>query len=322
MRAIDRRCFVLTAAGALLAGTARADDAKLGDLGPAPEFTGLGKWLGSEPLTVAGLRGKVVLIDFWTYSCINCLRTLPYVTRWYDTYKDRGFVVVGVHTPEFAFERNAANVQTAMNRFGIHYPVVQDNSFATWKAFDTKYWPTSVLIDRGGRIVLKHEGEGRYDEMENAIRTLVAAGPAVAADNGTDLSKIGSPEMYFGLSRVENLASPETPREGEAAYTAPATLPVNTFALVGHWNLADENATLTRDGGEVRLRFKSGKVFMVASSPEPVPVGVMVDGKQLAPVTVGDSRLYTLFDSADYGEHTLTLAVPKAGLQAFTFTFG
>lgn len=145
------------------------------DYGAAPNFSGIETWLNSAPLSMSGLRGKVVLVDFWTYSCINCLRTLPYVTKWHERYKDQGLVVIGVHTPEFAFERRTTNVQTAMKRFGIRYPVAQDNQYATWKAYENRYWPAAYLIDRTGRIVLKHFGEGHYDEMESAIRILLAA---------------------------------------------------------------------------------------------------------------------------------------------------
>lgn len=148
------------------------------DYGPAPEITGIAQWLNSSPLTLAQLRGKVVLIDFWTYSCINCLRTLPYVNRWAETYREQGLVVVGVHTPEFAFERSTRNLQTAMQRFGVKHPVAQDNQYATWKAFDNQYWPAKYLIDARGHVRYKYFGEGRYEETEAAIRALLAARPA------------------------------------------------------------------------------------------------------------------------------------------------
>jgi thiol-disulfide isomerase/thioredoxin len=154
---------------------ALAADPVFVDYGAAPNFRGIESWLNSAPLSMSGLRGKVVLVDFWTYSCINCLRTLPYVARWHERYKDQGLAVVGVHTPEFAFERQTSNVQTAIKRFGIRYPVAQDNQYATWKAYENQYWPAVYLIDRTGKIVLKHFGEGRYDEMESAIRTLLAS---------------------------------------------------------------------------------------------------------------------------------------------------
>lgn len=141
----------------------------------APDFVGINHWINSEPLTMAQLRGKVVLVDFWTYACGNCMNTLPHVTRWYDTYKDRGFVVVGVHTPELAFEYSTSNVQTAVERHGIKYPVAQDNEYATWKAYDNQYWPAEYLIDQNGTIVLEHFGEGGYEEMESTIRRLLHA---------------------------------------------------------------------------------------------------------------------------------------------------
>ena len=149
------------------------------DYGPAPEFAGIEHWLNSDPLSLADLRGKVVLVDFWTYSCINCLWTVPYVTRWYEKFRDRGLVVVGVHTPEFGYEKLTRNVQTAIGRFGITYPVAQDNQYTTWKAFDNEYWPATYLIDRNGHVVLKHVGEGDYEETERAIEVLLGAQGAV-----------------------------------------------------------------------------------------------------------------------------------------------
>ena len=171
--AINRREFAALLGSALALPAAAAP--ALYDHGPAPEFAGIEQWLASAPLTMAGLRGKVVLVDFWTYSCINCLRTLPYVNRWAEQYRDQGLVVVGVHTPEFAFERSTSNVQTAMRRFGVKHPVAQDNRYATWKAYGNQYWPAEYLVDKRGHIMRKHFGEGGYAEMEAAIRSLLAA---------------------------------------------------------------------------------------------------------------------------------------------------
>jgi thiol-disulfide isomerase/thioredoxin len=325
MRAMSRRTALSAAAAAALVrpGLARAAEEGMGHFGQAPEFAGIANWLNSAPLTMDGLRGKVVLIDFWAYSCINCLRTLPYTNRWYDTYKDKGFVIVGVHTPEFAFEQVTANVQRAISRFGIKYPVPQDNAMSTWQAYANQYWPAEYLVNQQGEIVLKHFGEGKYDEMENAIRGLLSAGPAVAKDNGVDLSRIGSPEMYFGLQRVEFLASPQKPEEGNVAYTVPTSaMQINQFALQGTWIMSEQSAQLSSATGGVVLAFKSGKCFMVASSPTPVMLTVTVDGQTQPPVTVQESRLYTLYDSANYTTHIMTIAVSKPGFEAFTFTFG
>ena len=158
----------------LLSASVYAEGAGLYDYGPAPELKGTGEWLNSSPLTLGSLRGKVVLVDFWTYSCINCLRALPYVTGWYNKYKNQGLVVLGVHTPEFPFEKEVAGVKTAINHFHINYPVVQDNRYETWNAFGNEYWPSSYLIDKRGRVVFKHFGEGGYEEMEAVIRQLLS----------------------------------------------------------------------------------------------------------------------------------------------------
>ena len=325
MRHMQTGCLRgLAVATAVVIGLTSAGRAAetLHDMGPAPAFTGITGWLNSPPLTMAGLRGHVVLVDFWAYSCINCIRTLPFLIRWEHEYKDKGLVIVGVHAPEFQFEHDAKNVQAAIDRFHINYPVAQDNDLATWKAFNNEYWPAEYLIDRQGRIVYTHFGEGNYDVTENAIRTLLKAGPAVGPETGMDLDKIGSPEMYFGLERVEAMASPESPQSGVHAYTAPKTLRLNNFALAGDWDLSGEHATLAKSGGHILLHCRSGKVFMVASSVQPATLSIMVDGKPQPSVVVKDSRLYTLFDSADYGEHTVSVSVDKAGFEAFTFTFG
>jgi thiol-disulfide isomerase/thioredoxin len=176
---LSRRAFSGFAAGtALGAGWptqgALAASPSLKDYGRAPEFAGIDKWLNSGPLTMQGLAGKVVLVDFWTYTCINCIRTLPHVVRWYETYKDQGFVVVGVHSPEFAYERSTRNVQDAIERFNIRYPVAQDNSFTTWKAYGNQYWPAFYLVDSKGQVMRQHFGEGEYAEMEAAIQALLA----------------------------------------------------------------------------------------------------------------------------------------------------
>lgn len=171
---MTRRGFAGLGAALLALATSPAKAARFYDYGPAPEFAGIERWLNSEPLTMASMRGSVVLVDFWTYACINCQRALPHVVQWHERYKDRGLVVVGVHTPEYAFERSAQNVQAAIKRLGIQFPVAQDNRYATWRAYDNTYWPASYLIDRRGRIMLKHVGEGGYNETEAAIRALIA----------------------------------------------------------------------------------------------------------------------------------------------------
>ena len=317
---LSRRTLV-SGAAALLPGSARAAS-MLPNGGFAPEFAGIATWLNGPPLTMAGLRGRVVLVEFWDYACINCIRSLPFMTRWDAQYRARGLAVVGVHTPEFAFERDAARVAAAMARFGIRYAVALDNESATWRAFGTKYWPTQFVIDATGRTALRHVGEGAYDETENAIRSLLAAGPPVAAEDGADLSGVHTPELYFGLEHLAFLASPEPPREGETRYSIPASVPLDRFALGGMWDLDGERARLVRGGGAVQARFRAGKVFLTARSDVSALVAVAIDGRAQPPVTVRESRLYTLFDGATYGDHTVTLGVSAAGFEAFTLSFG
>lgn len=291
--------------------------------GPAPEFTGISGWLNSDALKISDLKGKVVLVDFWTYSCINCIRTLPYVTKWYDTYKDKGFVVIGVHTPEFPFEKVASNVQDAMNRFGIHYPVAQDNDYGTWNAYQNQYWPAEYLIDQKGNIVYTHFGEGNYDHTEDAIRQLLNINQAVAPENGQDLSKVNSPEMYFGTSRLQYLSPEQSPSTQPSNYQLPKNLALNNFAMEGSWQFSPENAKLTLGNGKIKLHFSSGKLFMVAESPtKPATLKITVDGKAQPDVMVDKSELYTIFDSNDYKDHEVEINIEQPGFEAFTFTFG
>ena len=289
--------------------------------GVAPDFIGIDKWLNSEPLSVASLKGKVVLVDFWTFSCINCIRTLPYVTRWYNTYKDKGLVVIGVHTPEFAFEKDTKNVQDAIDRFNIHYPVAQDNEYATWNNYSNQYWPAEYLIDKSGKIVYVHFGEGNYDHTENAIRELLGLNDTSSADNGPDLGSVGSPEMYFGTSRLEYLDKNQS-ASSDKVYNLPKDGQLNHFALDGRWKFNKESVTLLGDTGKIWLKFHSGKIHIVSRSDKPAVLKITVDGNLQPPVTVQNSQLYTLFNSEDYSDRVIQIEINQAGFEAFTLTFG
>lgn len=310
----------------LFSGTEKKDTkTEFQNLGPAPEFSGITKWLNSDALSIKDLKGKVVLVDFWTYSCINCIRTMPYITKWYDTYKDAGLVVIGVHTPEFDFEKDAGNVQTAMKRYGINYPVALDNNYSTWNVYSNRYWPAKYLIDKNGDIVYTHFGEGDYDITESMIQKLLGVDAKLTSDKGPDLSKIGSPEMYFGLNRLEFISNTERAVAGPINYRLPSEVPLNTFALEGNWKLENEKAVISKGDGKIKLHFKSGKVFMVADNAvknKKSLVEVRVDGKYIATVAVDESKNYPLFDSNDYKEHTLELYIDSPGFEVFTFTFG
>lgn len=289
---------------------------------PVPEFSGISAWLNSPPLTAGGLRGKIVLVQFWTYSCINCLRTLPYVTKWHEQYKDKGLVVVGVHTPEFAFEKERANVETAIKRLGIHYPVAQDNQYRTWRAFGNHYWPAAYLIDKSGTIVTTQFGEGGYQQMENAIARLIGERTPIAQTSDPDLSAVATPELYLGSEKNDGaIVDQQAATRGEQSYTPPDGVPQNRFALSGRWNVTEDRATSSADGDEILLRFNAPKVNLVAGSSSPQTLSISVDGTPQPPVTIDGSRLYPLY-SGTGGEHLLRLRVPKAGLSAYSFTFG
>ena len=292
------------------------------DSRPVPEFSGISAWLNSPPLTTEGLRGKVVLVQFWTYSCINCLRTLPYVTKWHEQYKDKGLVVVGVHTPEFAFEKERANVETAVKRLGLHYPVAQDNQYRTWRAFGNQYWPAAYLIDRSGTIVATQFGEGGYQQMESAIARLVGDRTLIAPTRDPDLSAVATPEMYLGSEKNDGaIVETQGAGRGERTYALPDSVPPNRFALSGLWNVTDDRATSSADGDEIVLRFNAPKVNLVAGSLAPQTLSVTVDETPQPPITVDGSRLYSLYNGPG-GEHVLRLKAPKAGLSAYSFTFG
>jgi thiol-disulfide isomerase/thioredoxin len=292
------------------------------DSRPVPEFSGISAWLNSPPLTMEGLRGKVVLVQFWTYSCINCLRTLPYVTRWHEQYKDKGLVVVGVHTPEFAFEKERANVETAIKRLGIHYPVAQDNQYRTWRAFGNQYWPAAYLIDRSGAIVATQFGEGGYQQMENTIARLIGERTPVAQAADPDLSAVATPELYLGSEKNDDaIVETQNAARGERSYALPDSVPPNRFALSGLWNVTDDRVTSSADGDEIVLRFNAPKVNLVAGSLSRQTLSVTIDDMPQPPVTVDGSRLYSLYSGAG-GEHVLRLRVPRAGLSAYSFTFG
>jgi Thiol-disulfide isomerase and thioredoxins len=289
-----------------------------------PELAGIAQWINSPPLTMSGLRGKVVLIDFWAYSCINCLRAMPHVEHLYETYKDKGLVVIGVHSPEFDFEKDSTNVKDAVTRLGITYPVAMDSDLGTWNAWRNQYWPAEYLIDQNGNLIGHHYGEGDYLKMENAIRLLL--GMSLLQEKGSPgdsaLGAVGSPEMYVGSTKQQNLASPENGHNGTRRFSIPPRLALNRFALASVWEISDKYARLASAHGELQLHFKAGKLHMVASSAQPIPLEVFIDGKPQPTITVQASRLYTLFDSDDYREHSLTLRIPQAGLQIYTFTFG
>jgi cytochrome c biogenesis protein CcdA/thiol-disulfide isomerase/thioredoxin len=314
--------------------------AQLPVLGTAPELAHTGRWFNTAPLTIAGLRGRVVLIDFWTYTCINCLATLPYLKAWDDRYRRAGLTIVGVHTPEFPFEKSASNVQDAIRREGLRYAVVQDNEFGTWNAFGNQSWPAKYLIDADGRVRYMHFGEGGYDTTEAAIRTLLAeAGHrhlgAGARTRGELLTagRESTPETYLGAARAQGF-SPVGPRRGTHDYAVarPASLPQSVFSLGGRWTIGDESARARR-GATLRARLVAKGIFLVLSSKDGRPrhVHVSLDGRPVSAaeagsdvhggaVTVRRQRLYDLVRLPRTEEHVLTLRLDR-DVSGYAFTF-
>ncbi|HEY4029334.1 MAG TPA: cytochrome c biogenesis protein DipZ [Caulobacteraceae bacterium] len=330
--------------------TASAAGGGLPVLGPMPPLDGASQWLNSPPLTRAGLKGKVVLVDFWTYSCINCIRALPYVEAWAKRYGPQGLVVIGVHTPEFAFEKQQSNVERAIKTFGITYPVAMDNDYSIWQAFDNNSWPAHYFIDAEGNVRHVHLGEGEYDKSEEIIRTLLAERNG-APVTGSLVGKAGtgvqeasafndaySPETYLGYGRAERFASPGGERKDQsAAYAAPDSFRADGWALTGSWKVEKEQATALAAGDRILFRFRARDLHMVLGpSPggKPIRFRITIDGKP-----PGDShgldtdsqgngaittqRLYQLVrQPAVKGDRTFQIEFLDPGVQAFTFTFG
>ncbi|MGB3461634.1 MAG: cytochrome c biogenesis protein DipZ [Rhodanobacter lindaniclasticus] len=317
--------------------------------GTFPSLAGATQWLNSPPLTTASLRGKVVLVDFWTYSCINCIRSLPYVRGWADKYKDHGLVVIGVHAPEFAFEKSPANVAKAVKDLGVDYPVALDNDYAIWKGFDNEYWPAHYFIDAQGRIRHHHFGEGEYRQSEDVIRQLLTdagqqnlpggyvrddhRGVEAAASN----DPTRSPETYVGYARARNFVGGRVARDEAHDYHAPATLATHQWSLDGRWSVHDENAQLEQAGGAIVYRFRGRDLHLVlgpAADGKPIRYRVTIDGKSPGADhgmdtdadgngTITSQRLYQLVRQANgSGERLFEITFLDPGVHAYAFTFG
>lgn len=323
---------------------------QLADEGAFPSLAGANEWINSPPLTPASLRGKVVLVDFWTYSCINCLRSLPYVRAWAEKYRDQGLVVIGVHTPEFAFEKDPANVRKAVRDLGIAYPVAIDNDHGVWRAFRNRYWPAHYFIDGKGRVRYHHFGEGDYAQSERVIQRLLAENGSAVGNVGTvNVSAAGagaaagkgkarSPETYLGYGKALRFASPGgLVPDARHDYAAPASLQRDAWGLAGTWTAGREKASLDASGGRIVYRFHARDLHLVlgpARSGQRVRFRVTVDGK--APGAdhgtdvdpdgngvVDGQRLYQLVRmQGGTAERTFAIEFLDPGVQAFAFTFG
>ncbi|MGW3606214.1 redoxin domain-containing protein [Micromonospora sp. NPDC005161] len=308
-----------------------------------PPLDGAAEWLNSEPLGPADLSGRVVLVNFWTLTCINWLRQEPYVRAWAQAYRDDGLVILGVHTPEFSFEHDVDQVRQAITARGIGYPVAVDNDYAIWRAFGNQYWPALYFVDAHGVIRDEHFGEGRYEESERVLQQLLGIerapvpveglGPEAAAD----WDNLRTPETYLGFSRGEHFASPNGAALDERrAYQLPESLPLNQWALAGEWTIGSENVVLDRAGGSIAFRFHARDAHLVLSpgARQPIPFRVLLDGA--APGAshgvdidedgngvLQDGRLYQLVrQHGTVRESTLEITFGEPGAEAYAFTFG
>jgi thiol-disulfide isomerase/thioredoxin len=318
--------------------------------GTLPSLGSATEWLNSQPLTAAGLRGKVVLIDFWTYTCINWLRSLPYVRAWAEKYKDRGLVVIGVHAPEFAFEKNIDNVRRAAKAMRVDYPIAIDNDYAIWRAFKNEYWPALYFVDAQGRIRHHHFGEGEYEQSEMIIQRLLAeAGVGgigqelVSADGrgaeaAADWDSLKSPENYVGQERTQNFASPGGAVLGKRrAYAVPARLRLNHWALSGDWTMEKQATVLHKANGRIAYRFHARDLHLVmgpAARGTSVRFRVLIDGRPPGAAhgvdvddqgngTVTEQRLYQLIrQPKPIADRQFEIEFLDPGVEAFAFTFG
>jgi methionine-S-sulfoxide reductase len=317
--------------------------------GPLPTLDGATGWLNSSPLTRESLKGKVVVVDFWAYSCINCLRTMPYVNAWYRHYKDSGLVVLGVHSPEFAFEKDTGNVQAAVKKFDIRYPVALDSNLVIWKAFNNRFWPAHYFVDAKGQIRGHHFGEGKYARSERVIRQLLveagaqnlpdplddAAGAGVNAP--ADTANVASPETYVGYARAENFASPGAiARDAAKTYSIPDALTLNQWALAGSWKVATEHARLQGAPGRIAFRFKARDLHLVLGpgAGKPIRFRITIDGKPPGANAgmdvdaqgngvVREHRLYNLVrQKGAVAESGFVIEFLEPGVDAYSFTFG
>ena len=314
----------------------------------APDLVGIAYYLNTTPEKLAeDMKGKVVLYDIWTYSCINCIRTLPYITAWDEKYSDEGLLIIGIHSPEFEFEKNKENVEHAIEKYGIKYPVVMDNDWETWKAFENRYWPRKYLADYEGYIRYDHIGEGDYQETEKVIQQLLeerssAMGTTIAATKPlVDLQEFEhtsfrTPELYFGYKFIQGrnqLGNPEGFNPDRViTYEEPSSLDLHKFYLVGNWANLEDNMKLESNSGSIKLLYHAKEVNIVSANS--ARLEIFLDGKPLSSenagtdidmeniIKVSEPRLYNIISSPDSATHELEIKVNQKGFEIYTFTFG
>ena len=302
----------------------------------APDFVGIERWINSEPLKIEQLREKVVLVDFWTYTCINCIRTLPYLKEWDKKYSDKGLVIVGVHTPEFEFEKKYENVLKAVNDYQLKYAVAQDNNYATWSLYQNRYWPHKYLVDIDGYIRYDHIGEGAYDETEKMIQQLlnermeklnkkdgINASITKPLEN-PEFQKIGTPEIYFGYQFSRgNFGNSEGLKPNQIIdYKFPLSAALNNVYLEGKWKNNADNMELISDDGSILLVFQARAVNIVAGSDNGSTAFVFLDNENKSISNIKEFRLYSIANAENYDTHSININIEGKGFKVYTFTFG
>lgn len=292
----------------------------------APQLQGITGWLNSEPLNLKNLHGAVVLIDFWTYSCINCIRTLPYLTHWYDKYKNKGFIIIGVHSPEFEFEKNPDNVARAISKYKILYPVALDNNFSTWRAYNNRYWPAHYLINKEGKVVYQHFGEGNYDVTENNIRFLLGLNEPVNMDMNEPIINIRlTPEIYLGYARQEGFVNNEPPyKDNSYFYTYPGKLQQNQWTLQGLFKIQADKIVALEQQSFIKLSFYAKNVYAVMGSTDGTTktIEILLNEKPYKTLQVNKHELYELINLERETQSELTIIIKDPGVEFYTFTFG
>jgi cytochrome c biogenesis protein CcdA/thiol-disulfide isomerase/thioredoxin len=304
---------------------------------PAPAIAGISAWINSPPLQLTELKGKVILIDFWTYSCINCIRTLPYLKDWYNKYHNKGLVIIGVHTPEFDFEKNLDNVQRAVKHEGILYPVALDNQFLTWRNFNNLYWPAHYLINKQGNVVYQHFGEGDYNVTENNIRFLLGINELSRPTTLTKepYSYTQTPETYLGYARADPNFSPSLIQDQVAHYNFPSELPINAWGLQGAWQVRSDKIIAAEANAALKIHFNARKVFIVMgnSNPkQPISVKLLLNGEQLisgkgkdvhdSQILVDKHSIYEVVQLRQFASGILQATMSEPGVEVYTITFG
>ncbi len=309
----------------------------LPNLGKAPELAGIKGWINSEPLTIASLQGKVVMVDFWTYSCINCIRTIPYLNDWHAKYADKGLVIIGVHTPEFEFEKDYNNVKAAVEKYGIKHAVAQDNDYATWRAYNNRFWPRKYIVDKEGNIRYDHIGEGAYEETEKVIQDLLDVKMTTTSAPNKTTSQVGTPELYLGYNFARApLGNPEgfSP-ENIVEYKPIEITKPNIIYLSGAWQNKADYMTAVKDA-KLFLVYRAKDLNIVAGSSQKLKINIMLDNIQIpsnalgkdvilengkTTASINESRLYNIISAPDYQTHLIEISA-EPGFQLYTFTFG